>query len=93
MVSPADLRLLLNYREQLIRERTRLANRLHSDLVSRYPGYQGKVKNLVDVGGQRAAEELLLSDSSVAGALGRCPACRGISVRVQPRVGYRVGVL
>ena len=58
-----DLRLLLTYREQLVRERTRLANRLHSDLVSRYPGYQSKVKNLIDVGSQRAAEKLLLSDS------------------------------
>ena len=65
----ADLRLLLNYREQQVRERMRLANRLHSDLVSRYPGYQCKVKNLVDVGSQRAAEELLRSDPSVAGAL------------------------
>jgi hypothetical protein len=65
----ADLRLLLTYREQLVRERTRLANRLHSDLVSWHPGYQCKVKLLVDVGSQRAAEELLLSDSSVAGAL------------------------
>lgn len=51
----ADLRLLLTYRAQLVRERTRLANRLHNDLVSRYPGYQCKVKNLVDGGSQRAA--------------------------------------
>jgi len=102
------LRLLLTYREQLVRQRTRLANQLHSDLMSRYPGYQCKVKNLVDVGSQRAAEELLRSDPSVAGALAqrRLESSRRLSAEItqitklidesvqQSRIGLRaiVGV-
>jgi transposase len=39
--SPArDLKLLCDYRLQLIGERTRIANRLHVDLVSLRPGYE-----------------------------------------------------
>ena len=39
--SPArDLKLLCDYRPQLLGERTRTANRLHADLVSLRPGYE-----------------------------------------------------
>jgi len=42
-----QLRELVDYREQLVQERTRVANRLHADLVELQPGYQEQVKNLV----------------------------------------------
>ncbi len=42
-----QLRELVDYREQLVGERTRCANRLHADLVDLCPGYQVEVKNLV----------------------------------------------
>ena len=35
-----DLKLLCDYRAQLVGERTRIANRLHVDLVSLRPGYE-----------------------------------------------------
>ena len=47
-----DLRLLVDYREQLLGERTRIANRVHADLVALRPGYQ---QQLPELGSQRAA--------------------------------------
>lgn len=45
--SPArDLKLLCDYRQQLLGERTRIANRLHVDLVSLRPGYERSVPGL-----------------------------------------------
>ena len=38
----ADLRALLDYREQLVEERTRLGNRAHVELASLRPGYHVK---------------------------------------------------
>jgi transposase len=47
-----DLRLLVDYREQLLGERTRIANRVHADLVALQPGYQ---QQLPELRSQRAA--------------------------------------
>jgi transposase len=47
-----DLRLLVDYREQLLGERTRIANRVHADLVALRPGYQ---QRLPELRSQRAA--------------------------------------
>ena len=47
-----DLRLLVDYREQLLGERTRIANRVHADLVALQPGYQQRLPEL------RPGEEL-----------------------------------
>ena len=42
----ADLKLLSDYRDQLICLRTQLANRIHKDLVVLHPGYERKILTL-----------------------------------------------
>ncbi len=42
----ADLRALLDYREQLVLERTATANRVHTELSGLRPGYQQQVASL-----------------------------------------------
>jgi transposase len=49
----ADLRALLDYREDLIEERSALANRAHAELSGRHPGYQHSVPNLTSKHGSR----------------------------------------
>ncbi len=39
----ADLRALLDYREDLIAERTALVNRVHAELGGLRPGYQAQI--------------------------------------------------
>ena len=57
-----DLKLLVDYREQLIAEQTRLRNRLHSDLQALSPGYGallGRLGDLRHASGISAARRLL----------------------------------
>jgi transposase len=54
-----DLKLLVEHHAQLARERTKVANRLHADLLALLPGYQVTVPNLDTQRGQRAASVLL----------------------------------
>jgi transposase len=42
----ADLRALLDYREDLVSERRDLVNRAHADLDSLFHGYQHQIPNL-----------------------------------------------
>jgi transposase len=42
-----DLRLIVTARDELLAERTRVANRLHADLLVLEPGYGERVPNLV----------------------------------------------
>jgi transposase len=44
--SAEELRLLSDYRQQLLAERTRLVNRVHADLVVLAPGYTNKIPAL-----------------------------------------------
>jgi transposase len=67
----ADLKLLSDYRDQLLCARTQLANRVHRDLVVLHPGYQQLVPNLVGAKHLSRAESLVKGDSSVRADLVR----------------------
>ena len=70
--SPArDLKLLSDYRDQLLSERTRTQNRLHADLVTLRPGYERKLPSLATPPKLDAAERLLERDGSVQAGLAR----------------------
>lgn len=67
----ADLRALLDYRQQLMEERTRLGNRAHVELSGLRPGYQAKVPALVLPVHRDTARRLLRGDHSVRADLTR----------------------
>jgi transposase len=70
--SPArDLKLLCDYRLQLIAERIRTANRLHADLVSLRPGYERTLPRLDSLTRLADAERLLEKRSGVQATLAR----------------------
>lgn len=66
-----QLRELADYREQLVGERTRSANRLHADLVDLCPGYQVQVKNLVSKRYLARTERLLADNPRLRAGLAR----------------------
>jgi transposase len=66
-----DLKLLCDYRAQLLAERIRTANRLHVDLVSLHPGYEQQIRNLGSSVQLARAERLLAGDQSVQAILAR----------------------
>ncbi|MGR6962967.1 IS110 family transposase [Geodermatophilus sp. URMC 61] len=68
---PADLRVLMDFREQLIDERTALANRIHADLGWLHPGYQRRLPRLTQPAHLQAALALLQNDSSIRAAVTR----------------------
>lgn len=65
----ADLKLLVDYRDQLVRARTQVANRVHADLVVICPGYEETVPNLRARKHILAARALLGRDRSVRAGL------------------------
>ena len=65
----ADLRALVDYRDQLVRARTQVANRAHADLVNIRPGYGGAVPNLRAKVHRAKARSLLGGDRSVRAEL------------------------
>lgn len=67
----ADLRAPLDYRDDLIAERTALVNRVHADLTDLSPGYQAQVTNLTTRTRVRAVLALLEPDRSVRADLCR----------------------
>jgi transposase len=70
--SPArDLKLLCDYRQQLLGERTRIANRLHVDLVSLRPGYERVVPALDSRPRLEQAKRLLVRQPGVQAQLAR----------------------
>jgi transposase len=66
-----DLKLLCDYRAQLLAERVRTANRLHVDLVSLRPGYEREIRTLSTTVQVERAEDLLAGDTSVQATLAR----------------------
>jgi transposase len=60
-----ELRILSDYRRQLVTERIRLVNRIHADLVIVAPGYKDKVPALSRPTQVAAARRLLHGKSSV----------------------------
>lgn len=67
-----DLKLLVDYREQLWNERTRIANRLHADLSIARPGYQRAIgRSLTSGRSLRQAAQLFEDDQSVRADLAR----------------------
>jgi transposase len=66
-----DLKLLCDYRAQLVAERVRTANRLHVDLVSLRPGYEKQIRNLDSGVRLDRAERLLDGDHGVQALLAR----------------------
>ena len=67
----ADLRALLDYREDLVRERGALVNRAHAELGGLRPGYQQQIPILTTRARVRAAVDLLGDDSSIRATLCR----------------------
>lgn len=64
-----DLKLLSDHRDQLVRARTRLINRTHTDLVISHPGYEKKLPKLNSKRNQDGAMTLLRGDRSVRAGL------------------------
>lgn len=64
-----DLKLLVDYRDQLIAEQTRVRNRLHGDLQILLPGYGehfGALGGLACVSNRRSARQLLAAVNGLA---------------------------
>jgi transposase len=67
----ADLKLLVDHRDQLVRARTQIANRVHADLVVIRPGYEQTVPNLRARRHVVKARSLVSRDRSVRAELVR----------------------
>jgi transposase len=67
----ADLKLLVDYRDQLVHARTQVANRVHADLVVIRPGYERVVPNLRARRHVIKARSLISRDRSVQAELVR----------------------
>jgi transposase len=66
-----DLKLLCDYRAQLVAERVRTAKRVHADLVSLRPGYEKQIRTLGSNVQLARAERLLAGDTGVQAVLAR----------------------
>lgn len=80
---PADLRVLMDYREQLITERTATANRVHTDLGWLRPGYQHQLPKLTNPAHLHAAVALLANDNTVRAAVTRSRLQRMIAITTE----------
>lgn len=60
-----DLKVLVDYRDQLVRSRTKTINRIHKNLVVLYPGYEKRVPKLIAKSHSAAVMKLLRGDRSV----------------------------
>ena len=67
----SELRLLSDHRDQLVRARTQIANRIHKLLVAGYPGYETRIPTLTSKRHLGAVGTLLRGDRSVRAELVR----------------------
>jgi transposase len=90
----SDLRALVDYRDQLVRARTQVANRAHADLVNLRPGYGKEVPNLRAKAHRAKARSLLRGDRSVRADLlrGRLGELRRLETEVAT-MDRRIGAL
>jgi len=65
----ADLKLLVDYRDQLVRARTQVANRAHADLAAIRPGYERAIPKLLTKGQLAKARCLVRGDHSLRAEL------------------------
>ena len=82
---PAELRVLMDYRDQLVIERTADANRVHIELLWLHPGYQQRLPHLTQPAHLQAALELLEADDSVRAQVTRARLLRMIEITAQLR--------
>jgi transposase len=61
----SDLKLLVDYRDQLSRARTQVANRAHADLAAIRPGYERSIPKLLSKGQLAEARRLVRGDHSL----------------------------
>src|SRR5688572_25299630 len=88
---PAELRVLMDYREQLIDERTALANRIHADLGWLRPGYQRQLPRLTQPAHLQAALALLENDASIRASVTRGRLQRMVAINAE-LVGLRTQI-
>jgi transposase len=79
----ADLRVLIDYREQLVTERRALANRVHVDLCWLRPGHQHALPRLTQPAHLQAALALLAGDEGVRAAVTRARLHRMIEINAE----------
>jgi transposase len=65
----ADLKLLVDYRDQLARSRTQVANRAHADLAAIRPGYERSIPKLLTKGQLGKARGMVRGDHSLRAEL------------------------
>ena len=80
---PADLRVLMDYREQLIVERTATANRVHTELGWLRPGYQHQLPRLTSPTHLQAALGLIAGDASVRADVTRARLTRMLAITAE----------
>lgn len=80
-----DLRVLVSYRHELVRDRTAQANRLHADLVKLCPGYQQSIRRLTTRKALDGVMRLLWRDMSPHArvAKGRVRTLRDLDRRIR----------
>lgn len=92
----SELRLLLEAREDLVGEATRVRNRLHAHLLVLVPGYGGSVANLVAARHRTTVARLLRGNTAVQAELarallGRLPRLEREVATLTRRIGALVG--
>lgn len=80
---PADLRVLMDYRAQLIDERTALANRVHAELGWLQPGYQHALPRLTSPTHLRTALAMLEGEGGIRAGVTRTRLIRMLAIHAE----------